>query len=284
MDLQALIDSSITLRTIPPMIPILFYFLGTQTKLDDIRETFNNIKMFSYALLFQIFALPIIGIILAQVFSQSLFKYSIAIVMLAPGGFISGILTHFKQGNIPLSVTLTSLTSIISPITTVIWLSIISVNADDFEFNFVNTLLQLMILIFFPYVIGYSFSKRNFNFVAKSSNFLDKFLKIYVLVITITGPFELREALSSYFLDAVVIIASALVLITIIQKATANFVQISKKDQDTIFIEAICQNFPIVLTFALILEIPEMAIFGVVYYLLSLFVVVPYSMFFKSKN
>ena len=284
MNLQDLIDSSITLRTIPPMIPILFYFLGTQTKLDDIQATFKNTKMFSYAITFQIIALPIIGIILAQIFSQSLFKYSIAIVMLAPGGFISGILTHFKQGNIPLSVTLTSLTSIISPITTVIWLSIISVNADDFEFNFINTLLQLIILIFLPYVIGYSLSKRNFNFVEKSSNFLDKFLKIYILVITFTGPFELREALSTYFLDSVVIITSAIVLITIVQKATASYVKINKKDQDTIFIEAICQNFPIVLTFALILEIPEMAIFGVVYYLLSLFVVVPYSMFFKSKK
>jgi BASS family bile acid:Na+ symporter len=283
MDLQTLIDSSLTLKTIPPMIPILFYFLGTQTNLDDIQETFKNTKMFSYALLFQIIALPIIGLILAQVFSQSLFKYSIAIVLLAPGGFISGILTHYKQGNIPLSVTLTSLTSLISPFTLVIWLSIITVNADDFEFDFVNTLLQLIILIFLPYIIGFSISKRNFKFVGMISNFLDKFLKFYVFVITFTGPIELREALSSYFLDAVVIIISAIVLIVLIQKSTASFVQISKKNQDTIFIEAICQNFPIVLTFSLILEIPEIAIFGVLYYLLSLVVVVPYSMF-MSKN
>ena len=117
-NLQGLIDSSITLRTIPPMIPVLFYFLGTQSSLDSIQTTFKDRKTFTYALLFQITTLPLIGLILSQIFSDSIFSLSIAVVLLAPGGFISGILTHFKEGNIPLSVTLTSITSLVSPLTT----------------------------------------------------------------------------------------------------------------------------------------------------------------------
>ena len=105
-ELSELVSSSITFKTITPMIPVMFYFLGTQTKLTDLKETFENKSTFSYAILFQLFVLPLIGLTLYLVFNSSIFAISIAVVLLAPGGFISGILTHYKKGNIPLSVCL----------------------------------------------------------------------------------------------------------------------------------------------------------------------------------
>ena len=166
-NLQGLIDSSITLKTIPPMIPVLFYFLGTQSSLDSIQTTFKDRKTFTYALLFQITTLPLIGLILSQIFSDSIFSLSIAVVLLAPGGFISGILTHFKEGNIPLSVTLTSITSLVSPLTTVLWLSLISVNLDDFNFNILQTFIQLALLIFTPYILGFYLNRKEVKIVKK---------------------------------------------------------------------------------------------------------------------
>ena len=41
-ELSNLISSSITFKTITPMIPVMFYFLGTQTKYQDIKETIEN--------------------------------------------------------------------------------------------------------------------------------------------------------------------------------------------------------------------------------------------------
>ena len=79
-NLQGLIDSSLTLSTIPPMIPVLFYFLGTQSSLESIQTTFKDRKTLTYALLFQIITLPAIGLILSQIFSDSIFSLSIAVV------------------------------------------------------------------------------------------------------------------------------------------------------------------------------------------------------------
>ncbi len=277
-NLKELIDASITLKTIPVMIPVLFYFLGTQTSSDSIKTTFQDRKTFSYAILFQIIALPLLGLILSQIFSSNIFSLSIALVLLAPGGFISGILTHFKKGNIPLSVTLTSITSIVSPLTTVAWLGLISVNLDKFEFNITQTFIQLVLLIFLPYSVGYFVNYRGLRFVNKSSNFLDKLLKLYVLVITFTGPFELRDPLIKYFSDSILLVVSSIISIYLIQKLSSKLVKISKDDDRTILIEALCQNFPIVLTLSIILNIPEMAIFGIIYYLVTLLVVVPFSL------
>ncbi len=276
-ELNNLISSSLTFKTITPMIPVMFYFLGTQTNYQDIKDTIENKITFSYALFFQIFVLPLIGLTLYLVFNTSIFAISIAIVLLAPGGFISGILTHFKKGNIPLSVSLTSLTSLITPFTTVFWLSIISIDAEGFSFNFLETLTQLTLLIFIPFLVGYFLNSKDIRTVNRLSSFLDKFLKLYIAVISITGPFELREALFDYFSEAITIVLVAIGTVFIAVESTSRLIKIEKKDAVTVSIEALCQNFPIVLTFSILFDLPQMAVFGVFYYLATLVIVVPYS-------
>ena len=276
-ELNNLISSSLTFKTITPMIPVMFYFLGTQTNYQDIKDTIENKITFSYALFFQIFVLPLIGLTLYLVFNASIFAISIAIVLLAPGGFISGILTHFKKGNIPLSVSLTSLTSLITPFTTVFWLSIISIDAEGFSFNFLETLTQLTLLIFIPFLVGYFLNSKDIRTVNRLSSFLDKFLKLYIAVISITGPFELREALFDYFSEAITIVLVAIGTVFIAVESTSRLIKIEKKDAVTVSIEALCQNFPIVLTFSILFDLPQMAVFGVFYYLATLVIVVPYS-------
>lgn len=81
-----------------------------------------------------------------------------------------------------------------------------------------------------------------------------------------------------YFGESVIIVASSIVSIFVLQNLTSKLTDINKVDDRTILIEALCQNFPIVLTFSIILEIPEMAVFGVIYYLMTLIVVVPFSL------
>ena len=276
-ELNNLISSSLTFKTITPMIPVMFYFLGTQTNYQDIKDTIENKITFSYALFFQIFVLPLIGLTLYLVFNTSIFAISIAIVLLAPGGFISGILTHYKKGNIPLSVSLTSLTSLITPFTTVFWLSIISIDAEGFSFNFLETLTQLTLLIFIPFLVGYFLNSKDIRTVNRLSSFLDKFLKLYIAVISITGPFELREALFDYFSEAITIVLVAIGTVFIAVESTSRLIKIEKKDGVTVSIEALCQNFPIVLTFSILFDLPQMAVFGVFYYLATLVIVVPYS-------
>ncbi len=277
-ELSNLIDSSITFKTITPLIPVMFYFLGTQTKSSDIKETLENKVTFSYALFFQIFVLPLVGLTLYLVFNSSLFAISIAVVLLAPGGFISGILTYYKKGNIPLSVSLTSLTSLITPFTTVFWLSVISIDAEEFSFNFLETLIQLTVLIFLPFVVGYFLNSKDISIVKRVSSFLDKFLKLYIVVISITGPYELKEALFDYFFEAISLVLIAIFIVFVLVESTSRLFKIEKKDAVTISIEAMCQNFPIVLTFSILFNLPQMAVFGVFYYLATLLIVVPYSL------
>ena len=74
-ELNLLISSSITFKTITPLIPVMFYFLGTQSKSQDIKDTIQNKVTFSYALFFQLFVLPLIGLTLYLVFNSSILGY-----------------------------------------------------------------------------------------------------------------------------------------------------------------------------------------------------------------
>jgi len=87
-ELNLLISSSITFKTITPLIPVMFYFLGTQSKSQDIKDTIQNKVTFSYALFFQLFVLPLIGLTLYLVFNSSIFAISIAIVVVVTGAVV----------------------------------------------------------------------------------------------------------------------------------------------------------------------------------------------------
>jgi predicted Na+-dependent transporter len=138
--------------------------------------------------------------------------------------------------------------------------------------------VQLSVLILLPFIVGYFLNSKNINFLNRISIFLDKFLKIYVFAISLTGPFELREALYDYFFEAMFIVLIAIAVVFLSVEGTLRLLKVDKRDAVTISIEALCQNFPIVLTFSILFELPQMAVFGVFYYVATLLIVVPYSL------
>ena len=129
-----------------------------------------------------------------------------------------------------------------------------------------------------PFIVGYFLNSKNINFLDRVTIFLDKFLKIYVFAISLTGPFELREALYDYFFEAIGIVLIAIMVVFFLVEGSLRLLKIDKRDAVTISIEALCQNFPIVLTFSILFDLPQMAVFGVFYYLATLLIVVPYSL------
>ena len=46
----------------------------------------------------QLLLLPLIGLLVSEIFTYSLFAVAVVIVMIVPGGHISGLLTHIKKG------------------------------------------------------------------------------------------------------------------------------------------------------------------------------------------
>jgi BASS family bile acid:Na+ symporter len=272
-----IVDSAISFKIIPIFIPILFYFLGINTETTELKRLITEKKSLVYGLTFQIIFLPLIGITLSTIFKTSIFSTAVVLVLLVPGGHVSGLLTHIKKGNVALSVGLTSTASLLSPFTIVLWLNILIRDSEEFSINFLQTFLQLAILVLIPFLAGiYTLIKKQ-TLAEKLSRRLDRFLKVVVLVLTFSGPIEIRELLADNFFEGFKLAFLALIAIYVLSIVGSKILNLSNKNMQTITIEGLCQNFPIVLVLAASLNMPELIVYGVIYYLTSMALSVSYA-------
>ena len=272
-----IVDSAISFKVIPFFIPLLFYFLGVNTKITELKKLIDEKKSFIYGLTLQIIFLPLIGIAASRIFSTSIFSAAVALALFVPGGHISGLLTHIKKGNIALTVGLTSVASFLSPFTIVLWLNFIVRDNQDLNINFVQTFLQLLILVLVPFISGIYVLIKKPTFAESSSKKLDVFLKVIILILSFTGPFEIREVMLDNFFEGFRLALFSLVCITLVNIIASKSLNITKKNMQTITIEGFCQNFPIVVVLGASLNMPELIVYGVIYYLVSMVFAVSYA-------
>ena len=271
------VSSSLPLNIVTLLIPVLFYFLGLSSNLEQIKILFSEKISLLYGLGIQLILLPLIGLLVSEIFSNSLFGVAAVIVLIVPGGHVSGLLSHIKGGNVPLSVFLTSFASIISPLTIIFWLTIITSRSSEFSIDRAASLLQLLVFVLAPFVIGMIVKKNFPKFTNLIFNPLDKFLKLSIVVVSIWTPIDLATYILDNIQQGLLLSITSLIMIFVTSRVLINFSKIDLPNAKTLQIEALCQNFPIVLGIALALEIPEVAIYGMIYYLTSMVFAVSYS-------
>ena len=176
------VNNSLPLNIVTLFIPVLFYFLGLNSNFEQFKVLFSEKKSLIYGFCIQLLLLPLIGLLVSELFSNSLFAIAAVVVLIVPGGHVSGLLTHIKNGNVPLSVFLTSFASIISPLTIVFWLTVVTSRSGGFSINIVETLIQLILFILTPFVIGMIVKIKFPKFSNLIFNPLDKFLKILIKI------------------------------------------------------------------------------------------------------
>ena len=271
------VNNSLPLNIVTLFIPVLFYFLGLNSNFEQFKVLFSEKKSLIYGFCIQLLLLPLIGLLVSELFSNSLFAIAAVVVLIVPGGHVSGLLTHIKNGNVPLSVFLTSFASMISPLTIVFWLTVVTSRSGGFSINIVETLIQLILFILTPFVIGMIVKIKFPKFSNLIFNPLDKFLKILIIVVSIWTPIDLATYILDNIEEGLLISLSSLLAIFVLSRILINYSKIDITNAKTLQIEALCQNFPIVLGISIALELPEVAIYGLIYYLTSMVFAVSYS-------
>ena len=271
------VNNSLPLNIVTLFIPVLFYFLGLNSNFDQFKDLFFEKKSLIYGFCIQLLLLPLIGILVSELFNTSLFAIAAVIVLIVPGGHVSGLLSHIKKGNVPLSVFLTSFASMISPLTIIFWLTVVTSRSGEFSINLVESLIQLILFILTPFVFGMIVKIKFTKFSNIIFNPLDKFLKILIIVVSVWTPVDLATYILDNIREGLMISLLSLLAIFVSSRVLINYSKIDIANAKTLQIEALCQNFPIVLGISIALEMPEVAIYGMIYYLTSMVLAVSYS-------
>ena len=67
------VSNSLPLNIVTVFIPVLFYFLGLSSNLEQFKRIFTEKKSLIYGLGIQLILLPLIGLLISELFSNSLF-------------------------------------------------------------------------------------------------------------------------------------------------------------------------------------------------------------------
>jgi len=106
------------LRTlIVPTLGIIMFGMGVTLTTDDFKRVFLRPKDVGVGVVTQYTVMPFIGFVLAKIFGlDPLLAVGVVLVGSCPGGTSSNVMTYLARGDVAFSVTMTSISTILSPI------------------------------------------------------------------------------------------------------------------------------------------------------------------------
>ncbi len=101
---------------IVPMLAVIMFAMGITLRTDDFRRVFSRPLEILVGISAQYVVMPFLGFILALAFGTSpLIAAGIVLVGSCPGGTASNVITYLARGDLALSVTLTSVSTLLCP-------------------------------------------------------------------------------------------------------------------------------------------------------------------------
>ena len=106
------------LRTlIVPALGIIMFGMGVTLTVDDFKRVFLRPKDIGVGVITQYTAMPFLGFVLAKIFGlDPLLAAGVVLVGSCPGGTSSNVMTYLAKGDVAFSVTMTSVSTILSPV------------------------------------------------------------------------------------------------------------------------------------------------------------------------
>ena len=176
--------------------------MGAGLKIADFKNVAMQPKAATVGLLMQLIVVPLIAlgfIVLTNLPSGMVI--GIAIVASIPGGTVSNIFTFMARGNVPLSISITTLTSVACLVTTPMILDFLISDymTDSFVMPAKKVAIEIGFCLLLPLGLGMVFLKRFPNYAERFSNLCVKgsLIGIGIIVLGSLGAGRLNFANTS---------------------------------------------------------------------------------------
>tara|TARA_B100001971_G_C18260612_1_gene586462 strand:+ start:364 stop:1224 length:861 start_codon:yes stop_codon:yes gene_type:complete len=209
----------------------------------------KNPLSFYVGLVSQVIGLPLIGFTLALTipFPPEV-KIGIVLITCLPSAVTSNYITKKLDGNVPLSITLTAVASLLAFITIPFILKIYLLfvfedfSTEIFNEKLVGASLQIFIIVTLPVIIGVIFNTVFENIAKKIDPIFDKISTILFMLIIGIAIFQDLEEIPEYLRFAGIKTVLIFVLGFFMATFLAKLFKLNKADQITITVETVLQN------------------------------------------
>ena len=144
---------------LPSALFLIMFGIGLSLKPSGFMAVFREPKAAIIGLGTQMLALPSLAFLVAIVFRlPPEIAVGLIIIALAPGGATSNLFTYLSKGDVPLSICLTAIVSLITPFTipliTAQSMTYFMGDSTEFEVPIAKTIIQLLVITVVPIVLG----------------------------------------------------------------------------------------------------------------------------------
>lgn len=156
---------------ITPLMQLIMFGVGSVMTAEDFVGVAKMPKGVIVGLLAQFSIMPIVGYTLAKVFNfPPEIAAGVVLIGCVPSGLASNVMCYIANANVALSVTITSLATLLSPILTPALLKLLA--GEFVEINFLDRMFDILKVAIMPIAIGVLLNRFAKTLVDKLKNIL----------------------------------------------------------------------------------------------------------------
>ena len=236
----------IVTKIAPLCLAFIMLGLGMSLTIQDFLRVIKIPKDFFIGFICQLILLPLVAFALIKLLNTPAeLAIGVMLIAAAPGGVTSNVLTKFANGDVALSISLTSIISLVSIITVPF---IIFTSMDFFgigiqkEISMIGISLKMFLVVTIPVIIGMLIRHFAKEFINNQSLLIQR-ISIILFALVFTAIYvEEWDNIISYFIDAGLIVLILNVTMMIIGFYVAKFFVTGVAQQRSISIECGLQN------------------------------------------
>ena len=230
----------------PFAIFFIMYSLGLKLNFINFYNLLRNPKNLIGGLICQLIFLPIIGLLIVSFYPMpNELKIGILLLLLLPSATMSNYATRLVDGNVSLSIAITTICSLLCIVTIPIGMKllfelVVHKPIQDFDVKAIS--LKIFIIITIPTILGI-ITNRYFNYFKERIVLLfDKISMILFLLIILIAVYQERMNLGGYFEYVGVVAPIILFFVLLVSVIFTKFFIDGIDSQRTVTVECLLQN------------------------------------------
>ena len=232
---------------LPVAVFIIMFGLGLSLRIADFTYILKQPKAILVGLSAQIIALPLIALLIAILFKlPPELAVGLMIISFAPSGSTSNMFTNLAKGDVALSISLTAITSLITPFTIPLFALLAMryfLGSDSVVvIPFLKTFIQLLVIIILPVVLGMFILSKWQKKADKAEPLIRIFSVVFLFLIVVAIIVKNKAEMIGFFMQTGVATLTLNILVLVLGYWLAKFFQLSQKQAISIGYEVGIQN------------------------------------------
>ena len=219
--------------------------MGATLTLNDFKQVVNSPAAISIGTLVQLLMVPLIAYLFISMFGAvGGFAIGLALLAAIPGGTTSNIFTYFAKGNIPLSISITGITTLACLVTTPLILSLLITDylPDDFSMPFAQIVFDIAVTLLLPLIVGMLILVKFPNLAPTLSKWSIRLSLLGIVIIVIGSVSAGRLELAVFGLQNVILTCAFIFVLWLATYLLTKLLRFSASNRTAIEMEVVVRN------------------------------------------